>query len=142
MSHYRADTGEGDEGFADVQRELESELKALFATAEGELKRLDEAARQAAPLRSLLNHREGLSVFADTPRVPMDNNLAERTLRGAVIGRRLSFGSDSAAGASAGRRRFGKRTCRKSSTTPASSSCPGSKSPTSPPTSCPWSAAN
>ena len=28
----------------------------------------------------------------------MDNNLAERTLRSAVIGRRLSFGSDSEAG--------------------------------------------
>ena len=98
MSHYRADTGEGDERFADVQRELESELKALFATAEGELKRLDEAARQAAPLRSLLKHREGLSVFLDNPQVPMDN-VAERKPRGPVIGRRLSFGSDSEAGA-------------------------------------------
>jgi len=99
LSHCRADTGERDEGFVDAQRELESELQALFATAERELEGLDEADRQAAPLRSLLNHREGLSVFADTPRVPMDNNLAERTLRGAVIGRRLSFGSDSEDGA-------------------------------------------
>ncbi len=99
LSHYRADTGEGDEGFAAVQRELESKLKALFATAEGELENLDEAARQAAPLRSLLKHREGLSVFLDNPRVPMDNNVAERKLRGPVIGRRLSFGSDSEDGA-------------------------------------------
>ena len=99
LSHCRADTGERGEGFAAVQRELESELAALFATAERELKGLDEAARQAAPLRSLLNHREGLSVFVDNPQVPMDNNLAERTLRGAVIGRRLSFGSDSEHGA-------------------------------------------
>ena len=29
----------------------------------------------------------------------MDNNLAERVLRGPVIGRRLSFGSDSETGA-------------------------------------------
>ncbi len=99
LSHCRADTGERDEGFAAAQRDLESELAALFATAERELKGLDEAARQAAPLRSLLNHREGLSVFVGNPQVPMDNNLAERTLRGAVIGRRLSFGSDSEAGA-------------------------------------------
>ena len=99
LSHCQADTGDRDEGFAAVRRELESELAALFATAERELKGLDEAARQAAPLRSLLNHREGLGVFVDNPRVPMDNNLAERTLRGAVIGRRLSFGSDSEHGA-------------------------------------------
>ena len=99
LSHCQADTGDRDEGFAAVQRELESELAALFATAERELKGLDEAARQAAPLRSLLNHREGLGVFVDNPRVPMDNNFAERMLRGAVIGRRLSFGSDSEHGA-------------------------------------------
>ena len=46
-----------------------------------------------------MNHREGLSVFIDRPRVPLDNNLAERLLRGPVIGRRLSFGSDSETGA-------------------------------------------
>ncbi len=37
--------------------------------------------------------------FADHPRVPLDNNLAERLLRGPAIGRRLSFGSDSGTGA-------------------------------------------
>ena len=46
-----------------------------------------------------MNHREGLSVFVDRPQVPMDNNLAERFLRGPAIGRRLSFGSDSETGA-------------------------------------------
>ena len=51
------------------------------------------------PLRSLLNHREGLCVFVDKPQVPMDNNKAERALRGPVIGRRLSFGSNSEDGA-------------------------------------------
>ena len=56
-------------------------------------------AREGKALRSLLKHREGLSVFAGKPQVPMDNNAAERGLRGAVIGRRLSFGSDSDKGA-------------------------------------------
>ena len=60
---------------------------------------LDDEAREVAPLRSLLNHREGLSVFLERPDVPMDNNLAERSLRGAVIERRLTFGSDSEVGA-------------------------------------------
>ncbi len=38
-------------------------------------------------------------MFVDRPRVPLDNNLAERLLRGPAIGRRLSFGSDSETGA-------------------------------------------
>ena len=50
-------------------------------------------------MRSLLNHREGLSIFVERPQVPMDNNAAERALRGPVVGRRLSFGSDSESGA-------------------------------------------
>ncbi len=50
---------------------------------------------QSKALRSLLNHRKGLSVFIDRPQVPLDNNLAERLLREPAIGRRLSFGSDS-----------------------------------------------
>ena len=68
-------------------------------TAEAELARLPVKAREGKALRSLLKHREGLSVFAGKPQVPMDNNAAERGLRGAVIGRRLSFGSDSEKGA-------------------------------------------
>ena len=71
----------------------------LFADAEAELASLSDRALKAKPLRSLLNHREGLSVFVDHPRVPPDNNRAELALRGAVIGRQLSFGSDSEVGA-------------------------------------------
>ncbi len=41
----------------------------------------------------------GLSVFLERPSVPMDNNAIERVLRRPVIGRRLSFGSVSEAGA-------------------------------------------
>ena len=56
-------------------------------------------ARSGKARRSLVNHREGLCVFVDRPQVPLDNNLAERVLRGPAIGRRLSFGSDSENGA-------------------------------------------
>ena len=78
---------------------MEAALARLFADAETELAGLSDTARQAKALRSLVNHRKGLSVFVDKPQVPMDNNRAERVLRGAVIGRRLSFGSDSETGA-------------------------------------------
>ena len=78
---------------------LERALDGLFAEAELELAGLPDQARESKALRSLLNHREGLSVFVDRPQVPLDNNKAERFLRGPVIGRRLSFGSDSEKGA-------------------------------------------
>ena len=85
--------------FDAAQDELKKAVDELFAQAEVGLADLPAKARQGKALRSLLKHRGGLSVFVDNPQVPMDNNVAERELRGAVIGRRLSFGSDSEDGA-------------------------------------------
>ena len=81
------------------QRELQAAVARLFADAEAELAGLSDKARRARALRSLVNHREGLSVFVDRAQVPMDNNKAELALRSAVIARHLSFGSDSERGA-------------------------------------------
>ena len=78
---------------------LKKAVEDLFAQGEAELAELPDKARQGKALRSLLKHREGLSVFVDNPQVPMDNNFAEREFRRAVIGRRLCFGSDSEDGA-------------------------------------------
>ena len=85
--------------FAVAQDALQEALDSLFAAAERELAALLAPAREGKALRSLVNHREGLSRFVDHPQVCMDNNAAERALRGPVIGRRLSFGSDSETGA-------------------------------------------
>ena len=85
--------------FDAAQDALETALDDVFARAGRELAGLPDDAREAKALRSLVNHREGLTVFVDHPRTPMDNNLGERLLRDAVIGRRLSFGSDSRIGA-------------------------------------------
>ena len=85
--------------FAKAQRRLERGADALFGQARGELAALPADAPQGKPLRALLRHRKGLTVFLDTPAVPLDNNAAERALRGAAIGRKLSFGSHSETGA-------------------------------------------
>ena len=97
--HYDPALRRQSPSFDAAQHALNAALKDLFAEAERELDSLEADARESGPLRSLLRHREGLSVFLDNPGVPMDNNAAERALRSAVIGRRLSFGSDSEAGA-------------------------------------------
>jgi transposase len=44
-------------------------------------------------LKSLDKHWEGLTIFVDHPEIPMDNNEAERGLRGSVIGRKNYYGS-------------------------------------------------
>ena len=99
LEHYDPGLERRTPAFDAAQGELEAAVARLFADAEAELAGLSERVRRAKPLRSLLNHREGLCVFVDKPQVPMDNNKAERALRGPVIGRRLSFGSNSEDGA-------------------------------------------
>lgn len=46
-------------------------------------------------LDSLDNHWDGLTVFVDRPDIPMDNNKAERQVRGPVTGRKNYYGSGS-----------------------------------------------
>ncbi len=46
-------------------------------------------------LKSLKNHWEGLIVFVEHPKIPMDNNTAERGLRPCVVGRKNYYGSGS-----------------------------------------------
>ena len=99
LEHYDPGLERQTPEFDAAQGELKKAVDGLFAHAERELAALPAKAREGKALRSLLKHREGLSVFVGKPQVPMDNNAAERGLRGAVIGRRLSFGSDSEKGA-------------------------------------------
>jgi transposase len=44
-------------------------------------------------LESLRQHWPGLTVFVDHPEVPLDNNTAERSERGPVVGRKNYYGS-------------------------------------------------
>ena len=99
LAHYDPGRERQTAAFDTAQGTLKEALDGLFAVAERELAALSEQAREGKALRSLVNHRDGLSVFVDRPLVHIDNNFAERALRGPVIGRRLSFGSDSETGA-------------------------------------------
>lgn len=51
--------------------------------------------RQKKVLASLLEHWPGLTVFVEHPQAPMDNNLAENTIRTPVNGRKNYYGSGS-----------------------------------------------
>ena len=99
LEHYDPGLKRRTPVFDAAQGALNEALDALFAHAERELADLPDKAREGKALCSLVNHRDGLCVFVDRAQVPMDNNLAERVLRGPVLGRRLSLGSDSETGA-------------------------------------------
>ena len=51
--------------------------------------------KQRKVCQSLLNHWDGLALFVGNPQVPLDNNLAENTIRGPVTGRKNYYGSGS-----------------------------------------------
>ena len=47
-------------------------------------------------LTSLQEHWQGLTLFVADPRIPMDNNISERRLRGPALGRKNYYGSGAA----------------------------------------------
>jgi transposase len=49
-------------------------------------------------VRYMLERWDGLTRFVDDPRIPLDNNAAERALRGPVVGRKNHYGSRSIRG--------------------------------------------
>lgn len=50
-------------------------------------------------VRYLLKHWDGLTLFLENPKIPLDNNAAERILRGPVVGRKNFYGNRSRRGA-------------------------------------------
>ena len=47
----------------------------------------------------MLKHSNGLTLFLENPKIPLDNNAAERVLRGPVVGRKNFYGNRSRRGA-------------------------------------------
>lgn len=78
-----------------------SHEKLNVALLEMEIKMNDELKAEKCHLavrkvlKSLSNHWRGLTIFLEHPEIPMDNNEAERRLRGPVTGRKNYYGSGS-----------------------------------------------
>lgn len=86
-------------GFKKHQRALELATQQMKSRYEQLLKEDEENKNlhriQRKVLNSLKNHWAGLLVFVDNPRVPMDNNIAERRMRNPGMGRKNHYGSGS-----------------------------------------------
>ena len=73
---------------------LRAGVQAMQERRERELRQQPKLPEGCAKvLRSLRNHWQGLTRFVEDPDLPMDNNQAERALRGPVVGRKNYYGS-------------------------------------------------
>ena len=79
--------------FAACDQEVRREVAAMAPQREHELAQPELHPARRKVLESLREHWPGLTVFVDHPEVPMDNNTAERSERGPVLGRKNSYGS-------------------------------------------------
>ena len=73
--------------------ELQQAVQRMATQREGALADPVLAEPAAKVLQSMTVHWAGLTVFVDHPGVPMDNNVAERDARLAVVGRKNFYGS-------------------------------------------------
>jgi transposase len=78
-----------------AQYDIEQQLENMAAKIEQQSKKLNIHPEQKKILASFKRHWYGLVLFAEDPRVPMDNNRAERLLRGPVVFRKNTNGSGS-----------------------------------------------
>jgi transposase len=95
LNRERLQALESKDGFALAQAKLKQAIERMAEERKAELAdpKLHCACRKA--LTSLKRHWSGLVLFVEHPEVPMDNNQAERDLRGPVVGRKNFYGSGS-----------------------------------------------
>jgi transposase len=75
--------------------EVRSQVQKMRERLDRELASKDLAPGQEKILQSMRRHWQGLTVFVEDPKVPMDNNAAERALRSLAVGRKNFYGSGS-----------------------------------------------
>ena len=79
--------------FTACDQEVRRCVAAMEQQREQELEEAELHPARRKVLESLRHHWGGLTVFVDHPEVPMDNNTAERSERGPVVGRKNYYGS-------------------------------------------------
>lgn len=86
-------TGMGSPERATTQHDLERALQQMAAQCACGVANHELFPPAAKLLESMASHWSGLTVFVASPWVAMDNNTAERDIRGPVVGRKNFYGS-------------------------------------------------
>jgi transposase len=95
LNEERLKVRQGAVAFAAADGALRAAVQRFGERGESELKGADQHPARRKVLESLGDHWTGLTVFVEHPEVPMDNNTAERSERGPVVGRKNYYGSGS-----------------------------------------------
>jgi transposase len=95
LNHRRLAAEKGSAAFGEADGCLRQAVAEMKTQMETELARADLATHCRKVLESLRAHWEGLTLFVDDPRIPMDNNTSERRARGPAVARKNFYGSGS-----------------------------------------------
>jgi transposase len=95
LNHRRLETENGSAAFGETDGCLRQAVAEMKIQRETELARTDLPTPCRKVLESLTEHWEGLTLFVDDPRIPMDNNTSERRARGPAVARKNFYGSGS-----------------------------------------------
>ena len=95
LNNCRAEHLQDHQKFLEYDKELKLAVMVFKITVDEQLKDTSLAEPCRKVLASLDKHWHGLVTFVECPEVPMDNNRAERGLRGSVVGRKNYYGSGS-----------------------------------------------
>jgi transposase len=79
--------------FAQKDARVRQQVKEMAQQRQQELAEPQIHPARQKVLASMEEHWDGLTVFVEHPEVPLDNNQAERDLRGPVVGRKNYYGS-------------------------------------------------
>jgi transposase len=95
LNHRRLEAEKGSAAFGERDGCLRQAVAEMKTQMETELARADLATPCRKVLESLAAHWQGLTLFVDDPRIPMDNNTSERRARGPAVARKNFYGSGS-----------------------------------------------
>jgi hypothetical protein len=95
LNDERLKVGHDAAAFAVADRALRAAVTSFGERGQAQLRDPDVHPACQKVLESLGDHGTGLTVFVEPPEVPMDNNTAERSERGPVVGRKNYYGSGS-----------------------------------------------
>ncbi len=96
LNGLRLQAGNGSAARAGQHADLRQAVQRMADARDGALADPLLAAPAVKVLQSMATHWAGLTLFVDHPGVPMDNNVAERDARLAVVGRKSFYGSGAA----------------------------------------------
>ena len=95
LNGLRLNTSRDSTERAITQHDLEHALQQMASRCAFEVANHELFPPAAKVLQSMTLHWSGLTVFVNSPWVDMDNNTAERDIRGPVVGRKNFYGSGS-----------------------------------------------